>query len=389
MDRDDGRRRRERRFWIAAVVAVLAFIGSASGLSVGLPVVAVITQCPLPLLQQNSAQLGRGAGPGLAPDQQQNAQTIVTEVKKEGLPREAALAALTAALAEDNLHNNAVARDHDSVGLFQQRPSAGWGTVQQIMNPQYATSKFLERLKGLDFLHMSPQQAAQAVQNSGAAYRFQQFVQQAQDLLQQLWAGAQAAPGQVQGRAPAFTCQFGARPNPQGQPQPNDEIPKGLPFPVPPVIPAPGWKQPIPVPSFPPGLPGLRVNPPAITNQCVSGALWGWATAHITDPAFAHPPAFSVDSAYQMTGEAIKNGYKMDVAPKVGDMVVFKNGSFYGAHGHVGLVIGTSGDRYLVAEQNFMNSNPSLLSGWGSWDIRSIGWPDAQASGFIASPPSR
>jgi surface antigen len=90
-----------------------------------------------------------------------------------------------------------------------------------------------------------------------------------------------------------------------------------------------------------------------------------------------------------MTAEAIKNGYKMDVAPKVGDMVVFKNGSFYGSHGHVGLVIGTSGDRYLVAEQNFMNSNPSLLSGWGSWDIRSIGWPDAQASGFIASPPSR
>jgi hypothetical protein len=36
-------------------------------------------------------------------------------------------------------------KDHDSLGLFQQRPSQGWGTREQISNPEYAARKFFEK----------------------------------------------------------------------------------------------------------------------------------------------------------------------------------------------------------------------------------------------------
>lgn len=375
---DDGKRRRWP--WAVGVAAALLFAFSSCGVSVGLPVIAVMTQCPLFAFQQS--KLGHGAGPGLAPDQQQNAAAIVAEVRKEGLPEQAAVDGITAGLAEDNLHNNPVPRDHDSIGVYQQRPSQGWGTPAQIMDVAYATSSFLARLKGMDFLHMDPAQAAQKVQNSGAAWRYTQFVQQAQEIVKSLWSGA---PSSGTSKAAAFQCQLGARTTPQGQPEPKDGIAKGLPFPIPPAIPPPGWKLQIPVPQFPDV--GIRANPSAVTNQCVAGALWGFATAHLADPKFAHPPAMSVDSAYQMTGLAQQQGWRMDPAPKIGDMAVFKQGQFYGSHGHVALVIGTTQNSYLVAEQNFINSSPSLIKSWGTWDIRSIGWPDSQASGFIAAPP--
>jgi surface antigen len=89
-----------------------------------------------------------------------------------------------------------------------------------------------------------------------------------------------------------------------------------------------------------------------------------------------------------MTAVAQQEHFRLDNGPKVGDMAVFRNGSFYGPNGHVGLVIATAGDKYLVAEQNFMNETSDLGAHWGSWDIRSLAWPDANLSGFIATPPA-
>lgn len=397
---DNNPRRWSEKRWIAiGIVGVLLFAFSACGVNVALPTVAVITQCPLPATQLGhggggSSGLGLGAGPGgLAPDQQQNASAILAEVKKEGLPQQAGIIAITAALAEDSLHNSPVAQDHDSVGLFQQRPSQGWGTVQQIMDPAYATSKFLEALKKIPGWDKLPVDAVvQLVQKSGAPQRYAQFISQAQQIVQQLWGGAQSgqstsgSPGAPQGAAQGFTCDLGARPAPQGEASPNPIQKGNLPFPIPSVMPPPGWKLQIPVPQFPGGLPGTRVNPPAITPQCVAGALWAFAAAHITDAKFAKPPAMDVYSAYQMTAKAQQQGWKMDPSPQIGDMVVYKNGSFYGPNGHVGLVVGTSGSSYMVAEQNFINETSSM-SGWGTWDLRTIQWPDTNASGFIAAPP--
>src|SRR5690606_16518382 len=57
--------------------------------------------------------------------------------------------------------------DHDSLGLFQQRPSQGWGTPQQLRDPVYATRAFYRRLVAVDGWESMPLwQAAQAVQRS-------------------------------------------------------------------------------------------------------------------------------------------------------------------------------------------------------------------------------
>jgi cell wall-associated NlpC family hydrolase len=74
--------------------------------------------------------------------------------------------------------------DRDSLGLFQQRPSQGWGTPAQIMNPTYAASKFYERLLAEPgWQEMSVNDAAQAVQRSGTPNAYAQHEQAARDVL--------------------------------------------------------------------------------------------------------------------------------------------------------------------------------------------------------------
>ncbi len=84
-------------------------------------------------------RLGRSVtGAGIA-----CARAIVGNVKGRGLDQRAAVIALTTAIAESSLRNYAVAVDHDSLGLFQQRPSQGWGLPGQLLDPGYATHAFL------------------------------------------------------------------------------------------------------------------------------------------------------------------------------------------------------------------------------------------------------
>jgi hypothetical protein len=95
-----------------------------------------------------------------------NATTIAAVGKKLGLPDHAVSIALSAALLESRLHNLDHG-DRDSLGLFQQRPSQGWGTPAQLMTPRYAATAFYRRL-----VHVSRWQtlpvtvAAQRVQRS-------------------------------------------------------------------------------------------------------------------------------------------------------------------------------------------------------------------------------
>jgi hypothetical protein len=70
-----------------------------------------------------------------------NAQTIDRVAADRGLPGRATLVALMAALQESTLLNLDHGQD-DSIGLFQQRPSQGWGTREQIMQPTYAAGAF-------------------------------------------------------------------------------------------------------------------------------------------------------------------------------------------------------------------------------------------------------
>ena len=100
-------------------------------------------------------------------EQSGNAAIIVGESIRRGLPPRAATIALVTAYQESDLRNLDYG-DLDSIGLFQQRPSQGWGTVEQIMDPWYSAGKFYEHLVQVpDWESGVINDVAQAVQRSG------------------------------------------------------------------------------------------------------------------------------------------------------------------------------------------------------------------------------
>jgi hypothetical protein len=120
---------------------------------------------------------------GLTTVQMGNAATIVSVGKQMQLPKQAYIVAIATAMQESQLLNLAnsgsseslglphdgVGGDHDSVGLFQQRPSAGWGTVAECMTPATAARRFYQALVQVaGWQSMPVTVAAQTVQ--GSAY---------------------------------------------------------------------------------------------------------------------------------------------------------------------------------------------------------------------------
>ena len=104
-------------------------------------------------------------------DQAANSTTIAAVGKRLGLPDHAVTVALAAALQESRLHNLPYG-DRDSLGLFQQRPSQGWGTATEILTPSYAAAAFFRALTRVPSWETLPiTDAAQKVQRSGAADR--------------------------------------------------------------------------------------------------------------------------------------------------------------------------------------------------------------------------
>ena len=121
-------------------------------------------------------QAGTGANalpvdPGQAPV----AATIAGVAARMGLPTRALEIAYATALQESKL-TNLPGGDRDSVGVFQQRPSQGWGTVAQLEDPQYAATAFFKALvKVPNYLSIPEYQAAQDVQHSADGYAYEQW----------------------------------------------------------------------------------------------------------------------------------------------------------------------------------------------------------------------
>lgn len=108
----------------------------------------------------------RGASFGLDPAQAGDAAVIARVARADGLPAQAIVIALATALQESGLRNLAYG-DRDSLGLFQQRPSQGWGSPAEILNPSYAAQQFYSHLTRVpDWWSMPLWKAAQAVQRS-------------------------------------------------------------------------------------------------------------------------------------------------------------------------------------------------------------------------------
>ncbi|GAA4598990.1 hypothetical protein BJY16_002915 [Actinoplanes octamycinicus] len=125
--------------------------------------------------------------------QMANAATIAAVGIRREMPEQAVVVALATALQESKLENLDDG-DRDSVGLFQQRPSQGWGTFEQIKNPRYAAGKFytaLKKVKGWEDMRVTD--AAQKVQRSAYPNAYEKWADESRVLARALIGRATGA----------------------------------------------------------------------------------------------------------------------------------------------------------------------------------------------------
>ena len=150
---------------------------------------------PLPDPEGCRARVGETTV-SLTPAQAENAALIAAVAVRRGLPARAVSIALATAFQESRLRNLRHG-DRDSLGLFQQRPSQGWGTREQLLDPVYAAGAFydaLVRVEGYQELRIT--EAAQAVQRSAYPEAYEQHAR-----------GARALASALTGWSPArFSC---------------------------------------------------------------------------------------------------------------------------------------------------------------------------------------
>jgi hypothetical protein len=129
---------------------------------------------PLPTLGEGCTVTTPVGSLDLEIEQAQVAATIATVAARRNLPERAVVIAYATAIQESKLLNlESGDGDRDSVGVFQQRPSQGWGKVEQLIDPVYASGKFFAALVKVKNYRKRPlYEAAQEVQRSadGSAY---------------------------------------------------------------------------------------------------------------------------------------------------------------------------------------------------------------------------
>ncbi len=124
----------------------------------------------------------RQVGP-YGPEQMGNAAVIVEVGAQRGVPEAGIVVALMAAMTESSLRNLDHG-DRDSLGLFQMRPSQGWGTPDQVRDPTYAANKFFDVLLAVpNWQGLPPGAAAQAVERSAFPDRYNKYEQPAREIL--------------------------------------------------------------------------------------------------------------------------------------------------------------------------------------------------------------
>jgi hypothetical protein len=134
----------------------------------------------------------------IAASQARYAATIAAVGERDGLPDHAVSVALATALQESQLSNLDYG-DRDSLGLFQQRPSQGWGTAAQVQDPAYAANAFYVALaKVPGWQDMAVTLAAQDVQHSADPNAYAQWTTEAEAL-------AEAFTGEAPG---ALACSY-------------------------------------------------------------------------------------------------------------------------------------------------------------------------------------
>ena len=160
--------------------------------------------------------------------QRQTAATIIGVAKGMAIPPRGWVVALATAMQESQMGTVGmdVAVDHDSLGVFQQRPSQGWGSPEQVRDPVYATRTFLERLltvPGWDTMPVT--RAAQIVQRSAFPNAYAKWESLANSLvtdlagvtgaIQECVPAAQAGPGPAAALPPGSRARRSSSPRPR------------------------------------------------------------------------------------------------------------------------------------------------------------------------------
>jgi hypothetical protein len=182
------------------ILLVLAIVPVACALVWGgLALWSSASKTPMPMDDQCVAS-ANGASVSVTLEQAHNAAIISAVGLRRGLPTRAVTIALTTAYQESGIRNLDYGHA-DSIGLFQQRPSKGWGTVKQIMDPYYSSGKFYSALLGVkNWRTRDINDVAQAVQRSAYPDAYRKHVSKAQALAAAL-TGVQPA---------GLTCKAGS-----------------------------------------------------------------------------------------------------------------------------------------------------------------------------------
>lgn len=154
---------------VLSVIAVLLAVGVYAAYT-------AYQRFVLQVLTVPGCQAGTGGNTiGLGFGQAADAATIAGVAARDHLPARALTIAYATAFQESKLENLTYG-DRDSVGIFQQRPSQGWGTTAQLEDPAYAAGAFFKALVQVPNYQTIPvYEAAQAVQRSADGYAYQQY----------------------------------------------------------------------------------------------------------------------------------------------------------------------------------------------------------------------
>jgi hypothetical protein len=184
-------------------VAVVALAGVGVAAAVGYGISNLVDDvAPFLSSDQCTATVG-GRTVELSVEQAENAALITAVSVGRGLPARAATIALATAYQESKLYN-VEHGDRDSAGLFQQRPSQGWGSFAQVTDPYYATNAFYDELAEVEgYESMEVTVAAQEVQRSGYPEAYADHE-----------ADARVLASALTGNSPrAFSCRLGGEPD--------------------------------------------------------------------------------------------------------------------------------------------------------------------------------
>jgi hypothetical protein len=306
-------------------------------------------------------------------EQLANAQTIVTVAVQRTLPKRAAVLGLATAMVESQLRN-LTHGDRDSLGLFQQRPSQGWGSPEHILNPVSAAGTFYDHLVVVPgWQTLPPGAAEQEVQRSGFPDRYAPREPAAAALTGRYWQGPDN-PAPPPGGIPVQQVDYAAGGCPDlGRGKLDDH----------------GKLDPKKLPEnfVPPTDPTLNAAVTYALAQLGKPYVWGaegpaaFDCSGLMQAAWAHAGVAISRSTATQVHDGVAVGSLSQVRP--GDLLFIPGADGTAAHpGHVGMFVGSG---YTV--DAFDTDHGVILTTLDSWAPKVVAIRRV-ATGDTTAPPS-